>query len=331
MPITHSRRRFLTTASAAGAAALLRPSHVFAAEGALETTTVRIAKVGAVCLAPQYVAKELLGAEGFTEIQYVEVSPTDIPQAIGRGEADFSTNLALDLVLAIDAGVPVVGLAGVHVGCYELFAKQSVLRLTELKGKRVAAADPLLFKLMAAQVGLDPAKDIDWVSSTDPAVDPLELFAQGQIDAFLGFPPHPQELRARQVGHVIVSTAVDRPWAQYFCCMLTGNRNYVRNHPVATKRAMRAILKAADLCATEPERIARRIVDGGFTKRYDYALQALKDLPYDKWRDYDAEDTIRFYALRLRENDAIKRTPQQIIADGTDWRFFNELKRELKA
>ena len=261
----------------------------------------------------------------------MEVSPTDYTQAIGRGEADFGTNVAIDLIHAIDVGVPVLGLAGVHVGCYELFAKPSVSRLTELKGKRVAADDPLLFKLMAAQVGLDSAKDIDWVASTDPAVDPLELFAQGQIDAFLGFPPHPQELRARQVGHVIVSTAVDRPWAQYFCCMLTGNRDYVRNHPVATKRAMRAILKAADLCATEPERIARRIVDDGFTKRYDYALQALKDLPYDKWRDYDAEDTIRFYALRLRENDAIKRTPQQIIADGTDWRFFNELKRELKA
>jgi NitT/TauT family transport system substrate-binding protein len=284
----------------------------------------------AICLAPQYAGEELLRAEGFNEIQYVEVSPIDIPRAIGRGEADFSTTLAVDLIQAIDAGAPIVGLAGVHVGCYELFAKPSVRRLTELQGKRVAADDPLLFKLMAAQVGLDPAKDIDWVSSADRAVNPLELFAQGKIDAFLGFPPHPQELRARQVEHVIVSTATDRPWSQYFCCMLTGNRDYVRNHPVATKRLMRAILKAADLCSTEPERVARRIVDGGFTKRYDYALQTLKDNPYGQWRDYDAEDTIRFYALRLRENGAIKKTPQQIIAGNTDWRFLNELKRELK-
>ena len=331
MPTTQTRRRFLATLSLAGAGSLVRAPRVLAAGGSLETTTVRIAKIGAVCLAPQYVAEELLSAEGFTEIHYVEVPPTEIPQAIGRGEADFTTNLAVDMIQAIDAGAPIVGLAGVHVGCYELFAKQSVLRLTELKGKRVAADDPLLLRLMAAQVGLDPAKDIDWVSSTDPAVNPLELFAQGKIDTFLGFPPHPQELRARQVGHVIVNTAVDRPWAQYFCCMMTGNRDYVRDHPVATKRAIRAILKAADLCATEPELVSRRIVDGGFTKSYDYALQTLKDLPYDKWRDYDAEDTIRFYALRLRENGAIKKTPQQIIADGTDWRFFNELKRELKA
>jgi len=331
MPLIQTRRRFLTGLSMAGAAGLFHTPPSQAAEGVLETTTVRIGKIESICLAPQYAGEELLRAEGFTEIHYVEVSPIDIPQAIGRGEADFSTTLAVDLIHAIDAGAPIVGLGGVHVGCYELFGKPSVRRLTELKGKRVAADDPLLFKLMAAQVGLDPAKDIDWVSSTDPAFNPLELFAQGKVDAYLGFPPHPQELRARQVGQVIVNTAVDRPWSQYFCCMLTGNRDYVRNHPVATKRAMRAILKAADLCATQPERVARRIVDGGFTPRYDYALQTLKDLPYDRWRDYDAEDTIRFYALRLRENGAIKKTPQQIIAENTDWRFFDELKRELKA
>jgi len=49
------------------------------------------------------------------------------------------------------------------------------------------------------------------------------------------------------------------------------------------------------------------------------------------WREYDPEDTVRFYALRLRELGMIKSSPQKIIADGTDWRFLNELKRELKA
>ena len=78
-------------------------------------------------------------------------------------------------------------------------------------------------------------------------------------------------------------------------------------------------------------RVARSLVDGGFAPRYDYALQTLNDIPYNNWREYDAEDTIRFYALRLREAGLIKATPQKIIADGTDWHFLNELKRELKA
>jgi NitT/TauT family transport system substrate-binding protein len=94
---------------------------------------------------------------------------------------------------------------------------------------------------------------------------------------------------------------------------------------------MRAILKATDLCVTEPARVARQIVNGGFTPRYDYALQTLSEVPYDKWREYDPEDTLRFYALRMHEAGLIKSSPNKIIAEHTDWRFLNELKRELKA
>ena len=169
--------------------------------------------------------------------------------------------------------------------------------------------------LMAAQVGLDPAKDIHWI--TDPKVKPIELFEQGKIDAFLAFPPEPQDLRARHIGHVIVNTAVDRPWSQYFCCMLAGNREFVATHPVATKRVMRAILTATDLCATEPARAAQWLVDRGLAPGNDYALQTLSENGY-RWREYDAEDTIRFYALRLRDVGLIKSSPQKIIAEGTN-------------
>jgi NitT/TauT family transport system substrate-binding protein len=113
--------------------------------------------------------------------------------------------------------------------------------------------------------------------------------------------------------------------------MLFGSKDYVRNYPVATKRVVRAMLKAADICASDPAAVARQLVDRGFTPRYDYALQSLQKLPYDKWREWEAEDTMRFYALRMHEAGLIKSSPQKIIADGTDWRFLNELKSELKA
>jgi len=104
----------------------------------------------------------------------------------------------------------------------------------------------------------------------------------------------------------------------------------VQKHPIATKRALRAILKGADLCASEPDRAARMIIEKGFTPNYDYAVQALQEIPYNRWREYDPEDTVRFYALRLQEAGFIKSTPQKIIAQGTNWRFFNALKQELK-
>jgi NitT/TauT family transport system substrate-binding protein len=177
-------------------------------------------------------------------------------------------------------------------------------------------------------VGLAPQKDITWVTHAQD--EAMQLFAEEKIDAFLGFPPQTLELRAKQIGHVVVNSALDRPWSQYFCCMVYARREFAQKYPVATKRALRAILKATDICALEPERTAGLLVDKGYTKNYSYALQAMQELPYAKWREYEPEDTVRFYALRLQEAGMIKSTPQKLIAQGTDWRFLTELKRELK-
>jgi NitT/TauT family transport system substrate-binding protein len=331
MPIIQTRRRFLTTTAVAGAAGFLPVPipRAWAAEPALETTTVRLAKLPVICAAPQYVCEALLRAEGFTDIRYVDTTFQTEEEDLGRGKFDFHTTLALGHIRAIDAGVPITILTGVHTGCYELFAHGDIRGLADLKGKRVGSQDPRWLAMIAAYVGLDPKRDLNLVD--DPAAKPLELFAEGKLDAFLALPPLVQELHARKIGHVILRTAVDRPWSQYFCCMLAASREYVARYPAATKRVVRAFLKAADLCASAPEQAARLIVDGGFTERYDYAQQTLSENPYTAWREFDAEDSIRFYALRLHELGMIKNSPKRIITDGTDWRFLEEVKRELKA
>jgi NitT/TauT family transport system substrate-binding protein len=318
--------------SLAGAAGLLRAPLGLAAEGPLETTTVRILKP-ALCASALYVTEQLLRAEGFTDIRYVDRPDFEDHGPLARGECDFGPFYASQGVQVIDAGQRITLLAGAMVGCYELFANNSVRTVADLKGKTVGiqawgSTPHALVTLLAAEVGLDPARDLRWV--TDPEVKPIDRFTDGRIDAFLAFPPEPQQLRAARVGHVLVNTAMDRPWSQYFCCMLAGSPDYVRAHPNATKRVVRAILTATDLCATEPARAAQQLADRGLAVRYDYVFQTLSENGY-KWREYDAEDTIRFYALRMRDVGLIKSTPQKIIADGTNWRFLDELKRELKA
>jgi NitT/TauT family transport system substrate-binding protein len=328
---TQTRRQFITTLSLASAAGFAGALPLQAAGGPPEIATVRFVKIPGDCLAPQYIAEELLRGEGFTDIRYVEKPGNALPESIARGEADFGFDFAADSVAMIDRGVAITVLSGVHVGCIELLANQSIRSVSDLKGKRVGIpgfgnSSHVHITLMAAEVGLDPSKDIDWVVGSEK-----QLFIDGKIDAFIGVSPDTQELRARQIGHALLKSAVDRPWSQYFCCMLIGNREFVRNYPAATKRVVRTILKAADFCAADPAGAAQRLVDRGLTPRYDYALQMLSELPYDKWREYDHEDTIRFYALRMHETGFIKSSPQRIISDGTDWRFLNELKRELKA
>jgi NitT/TauT family transport system substrate-binding protein len=330
--ITQSRRDFLASASAAAAGVLGARGSV-ADEEALETTAVRLTTAAGICIAPQYLAGELLRADGFTDVSFVPAMKGP-PGAvmIGRGEADFTSTFAASVILPIDAGERITALAGIHRGCYELFAHEPVQTIVDLKGTRVAvpalrSSPHLYLSVLAKHVGLDPRRDIEWV--TGPA--PLELFAAGEVDAFLGFPPEPQELRARGIERVILNTGTERPWSQYYCCILLGNRDYVRNYPVATKRVLRAILKSIDYCAAEPIRAAQQLVDRGFADRLDYAQQTLSEVPFSAWRDYDPEDTLRFFALRLHEVDMITSSPNALLAAGTDWRFVNELKRELKA
>ena len=332
----YSRRDFLARTAVLSAGGLLGLPRLVAAEAPLETTRIRLVQLPTICQAPQYVAEELLRSEGFTDVQYLKKpgATKAIETALASGEADINMHFAAPSIIRVDAGDPITILAGVHVGCFELFATERVRSLRDLIGKTVAirelgASNHVFLAAMLAYVGVDPRKDVNF--EIHQSAEAMQLLAEGRVDGFLGYPPEPQELRARKIGHVVVNSIVDRPWSEYFCCMVVGNKEFVRSYPVATKRALRAILKAADICAAEPVRSAKLLVDGGYTKRYDYALQAVKDIPYNKWREYDPQDTMRFYSLRLHEVGMIQASPQKIIADGTDWRFLNELKRELKA
>jgi NitT/TauT family transport system substrate-binding protein len=330
-----TRRDFLGGLAGSAAAALGSSMSTSAAEPRLETTTVRMIETPEICAGtPLVIAEELLKAEGFTDVQPVKrANGLEGSNAVSRGEADFTISAVHQLITRIDVGEPIVLLGGVHIGCFELFGHERVRSLRDLKGKRVGVTTlgsgrHIFLASMVTHVGLDPRGDIRWVDR--PAAEAMQMFTKGDIDAFMGYPPEPQELRARRVGHVVVNTTTDKPWSQYFCCVVMAHRDFVRRYPLATKHALRAIMKATTVCGLEPERAAQVRNDRGYTAGNEYALQAIKELPYARWRDYNPEDTVRFYALRLHEAGLIKSSPQKIIAQGTDWRFLNELRKELK-
>lgn len=330
-----TRRAFLKRLTLAGTAAVFGlGSDAVAAEPPLETTTLRLAQSTSTCQAAVYVAEELLRAEGFTDVIYVKQPGSRLYKSLGSGEVDISVTFVAPFILEVDTAKPIVLLGGAHVGCFELVGTDRVQSLRDLKGKTVAVSalgspGHVFLASMLTYVGLNPRQDVRW--ATRPLSDSVQLLAERKIDAFMIVPPITQELRAKRIGHVVVNTTTDRPWSQYFCCMVAANREFVRKNPIATKRAFRAILKGDAMCALEPERSAKLLVNKKITTEYEYMVQMMKELPYGKWREYDPEDTVRFYSLRLNEAGMIKSSPQKIIAQGTDWRFLSELKKELKA
>src|SRR4051794_13349721 len=106
MSMSQTRRRFVASASAAGVAGLLGAAPTLASEGPPETTTVRLLRNASICQAPGFIAEELLRAEGFTEIRFVDsASPDD---AVARGEIDFDFDSAALAVSLLDAGQPII-------------------------------------------------------------------------------------------------------------------------------------------------------------------------------------------------------------------------------
>ena len=339
---SRSRRKFLGRMAIGGLTGCLgfRPD-VAMAEPPPETTSITIVQdpnFPVLCYGPQYVATELLKMEGFVEINYVpyieEVGALDA-RVLAADSASITTAWVPDIISSADDGGPVVALAGMHTGCTEIFAHQGIRSIRDLKGRKFALSTPAgsaehgWLSLLFTYIGLDPDRDIEWVIV--PYEEYGDRLESGEVDAVMLWPPDAQVFRNRKIGHVILDTGTDKPWKDYYCCVIAGNSEFVKSYPVATKRAVRAILKATDLCAADPENAARMVITNGFPTEYDTALQVFSEIPYALWRDLDPEDTFRFYALRMHQLGLIRQTPETLIENNTDWRFIEELKKELKA
>lgn len=308
-----------------------------------ETTTVRIVAPYA-CDPPLWLAKEFLLEEGFTDVQFVDWNGAT-RDFVTKGAAEFGAGHPEELVAAIDAGVPIVTLAGLHSGCQEVWAAPGIASLRDLRGKRIAVfakdtGDQFFnfFAATLAYIGIDPVKDVSFVEIEHPAAM-LNALIDGRVDVFLAAADMAAVWRhdPRNRGTKILDQTTDKPWSQYLCCMLVANRDWTRQNPVATKRVTRAVLRAADATVKDRPRAAREgaarrvqtiLPPGGVSP--EQILNETIAMPSYDWRTFDPEETLRFFALRLADVKFITSTPQQIVAQGTDVAYMRQLQKELK-
>lgn len=307
-----------------------------AVEGPPETTTIRLPKVAISTALPLAVASDFLKQEGFTDIQYVSPSrPEAIFAEFAAGKFDMMVVPAPMATLRIDAGDPIVVLGGVNAGVFQIYGIDAIKSMGDFRAKTLATSGPgqpddVFLAVTLANVGIDVRTEVTVV--THPHAEAVRALVAGEADGMTAYAPFSYELRAKGIGHVILDAGTDRPWSQYFFSMATVHREFLTRNPVATKRALRALLKAVDVAAKDPERGTRAMMDLGFINErlYEATRAELPTIRHDVWRKYDSADTLRFWALRMREGSLIKSTPEQIIGRGADFRSLEELKRELK-
>ena len=305
-------------------------------DGPPETSSIGLFSIKETqCLAAQYVAEPLLREEGFTDIHYPRIPGKQLLDDVKNGRVEFGMGYAAALIPLIEAGAPVVMLGGVHVGCWQVFASGEITSLRDFKGKTVSVVAPgltdhLFISMTLNDVGLDVNKDVKVVNN--PPSEYARLLSSGEVDAVVAFPPTTKDLRVKRIGRVVLNSLTDPPWSNYYCCTAFATRDWMEKHPVATKRALRAVVRGADVIAKDPEGSARFMVDRGLSDNFDYTCDILKEIPYKNiWRDFDPVDSVRFYALRLKQAGIIKSNPDEIIKRGTDFRYLTQLRKELQS
>jgi len=307
-----------------------------------ETSTLRLVSPSA-CDPPAALAKAFLLEEGFTDITYVRV-PATTTEWLTKGLADFSSGYGNLIATNVDLGQPYLALAGVHPGCLELFAAPGITSIRDLRGKTIAvnaknASDLFygFFSILLAYIGMDPRTDVNFIEIGPDIAALRDAFVDGRSAAFIASAANGPQLRRnpKNPGKVILDTTMDKPWSQYYCCQLVANRDWARRNPIATKRVTRAVLRAADLVARDRASAAHQYVAGGFFSTTpaatdeDIVNEVIRDLSYD-WRELDPEETLRFFALRLADAQLVKMTPQEVIAQGSDFAYMRQLRTELK-
>lgn len=298
-----------------------------------ETKLIRLAP--GPCDAPLFAAERFLQEEGFTDIQ---LTGSGGVAGLVDGKADLAAIFMPTLATAVDAGSPVVSLGGLHVGCAEVWAPPGVATLKDVRGRTVvvrskAPAD-LAYSFLAIglkNAGMDPS-EVNFVVQAD--ADLTKLFLEGKSDllflattAAFAF-----KTNTANKGRLVLDQAMEAPWSQQNCCSLTTTAAWAKANPVAAKRALRAIYRAADSLPKDRADAARNATGKGLfggAANTEVVRGAANMVAYE-WRKYDLAESLRFHARLLNGVGLLKMSPEDAVTKGTDLRHAKELIAELK-
>ncbi len=304
-----------------------RPSPTPTSLPAPETTSIRLA--AGPCDAPLMAAERFLREEGFTDVQLS--GPGQIA-TLTSAKADLSTIFVTEHAAAVDSGKAVVALAGVHPGCAELWAAPSVTSIAGLRGHTVSVpaktADNIpyaMFSIALKNAGVDP-KDVNIVVDANP----LKAYLEGRSDAVFVAATGAVAMHANSAnkGHLILDQAMEKPWSEQDCCILVANGDWLRANPIAARRAVRAILRAADSLGKDRGDAVKLATDKGLfggSKSYEAVRAAANMVPLD-WRVLDLARSLRFHGGLMEQVGLVKMAADDIAAKGADLAILKDVR-----
>jgi NitT/TauT family transport system substrate-binding protein len=300
-----------------------------------ETANIRLSF--AACDGPCMVSEHFLQEEGFQEVQLLAGASA---ASLTSDRADIAMQFVTSLAGHIEAGVQVVAIGALHPGCTEIWAPRTVATLKDMRGRtvvvRTKAIDEMNFQypylaIALKHAGLDPA-DVNFI--VQPEADLTRQFIEGNSDLLqlattgaIAFRANPQNQ-----GHLVHDQAMEKPWSEHQCCLITTTKAWLQAHPVAAKRALRALYRAADSLPKDRAEAAKAATDKGLfggPASAELVRGAMSMLEFE-WRKYDVADSLRFHGKLLNDVGLVKMPSDEVVAKGTELRYTKELAAELK-
>ena len=330
MQIIQNRRDFLVSTSLAAAAGVLGARRSLADEGPPETTTIRLAFTTGHLLCPCWTGRGAAARRRASRTSNTCKPPeaSASPQMIAKRRRRLRRQLRRHGRLP--SGCRPAAHRARRPACRLLRAVRARADPQHQRPEGPARRHPersnssghLYLSIMAtlrrprrpAGLRVDRAVPMAMRWSSSPTARPMPSSA---------FRPEPQELRARGIDRVILSTVSDRPWSQYLLLHdlrqpRLGARAPCRDQALSARGLQgRRVLR-------RPTPSMPRVVwsMAGSRRSTTTPSRRSSELPYELWHEYDSEDSMRFCGLRLHEAGMLRiHAPNALLAEGTDWSF----------
>jgi NitT/TauT family transport system substrate-binding protein len=249
---------------------------------------IKICYLGLTCEPPIYVAYEkgFFKEEGL-DVELVKSSWDSMRDGLGLGHFHATHHLVMYMMQPMEVGLDVKLTGGIHTGCLRLQSgkKTGIKTAKELKGKRIGithmGSPPFLFAsrvLVAA--GLDPKKDVEWVTFPGDAM--ALALDQGRVHAVASAEPIGTMLIAKEKVDKVSDQAIDHPYDDEYCCAVVVNGKFAREHPDKAAKVTRALLKGAKWVSVNPLAAAKLAVEKKYVAAtVDINAQAIRVLKYE--------------------------------------------------
>jgi NitT/TauT family transport system substrate-binding protein len=189
----------------------------------------------------------------------------EVPVLLASGQIDANQMMLASLGVLLNSGFDARVASGIHKGCLVIAVPvgSDIRSVEDLRGKTIGVpglgSTPMVIsKRVLTRAGIDASDETGEVEFLAFGPGDLAVAMQnGSVDAIAIVEPGASVLVERGDARIIFDLGVDSKYRDEYCCVMVLNTQFAEGHPDVAARYVRALQKACEFIAQNPELTAR--------------------------------------------------------------------------